>query len=111
MKLVVLISNRIVMMENLLCGFSEAKISGATIIESTGMAQALYNMEDGAFLGSLRFFLDPAKEDNRTILMVLKEEQIPDVKRVINDVIGDLSEPNTGILFTLPIDEVEGLHK
>lgn len=56
MKLVVLILNRIEMMEKLLCGFSEAKISGATIIESTGMAQALYNMEDGAFLGSLRFF-------------------------------------------------------
>ena len=45
------------------------------------------------------------------IFMVLNDEQIQTVKAVIKDVIGDLSEPNTGILFTLPIDSVDGLHK
>lgn len=111
MKLVVFILNRLDKLEELLCKFSESKISGATIIESTGMAQALYSMEDGAFLGSLRFFLDPNKEENRTIFMVLKEEQVAVAKQAIREVVGDLSEPNTGILFTLPIEEVEGLHK
>lgn len=111
MKLVVFILHQTEKLEKLLCGLSDAKISGATIIESTGMAQALYNMEEGAFLESLRLFLDPSREENHTILMVLKEEQIPVAKQVIYEVIGDLSKPNTGILFTLPIDEVEGLHK
>ena len=111
MKLLVFILNRVDKLEKLLCELSEAKISGATIVESTGMARALYNMEDGAFLGSLRLFLDPEREENRMIFMVLNDEQIETVKRVIHKVVGDLSQPATGILFTMPIDSVEGLHK
>lgn len=111
MKLLVFILNRVDKLEKLLCELSEAKISGATIVESTGMARALYNMEDGAFLGSLRLFLDPEREENRMIFMVLNDEQIETVKRVIHEVVGDLSQPATGILFTMPIDSVEGLHK
>ncbi len=110
MKLVVFILHQSEKLEELLCSLSEAKISGATIIESTGMAQALYNMEEGAILGSLQFLLDPSREENHTILMVLKEEQVPIAKQAIRAVIGDLSQPNTGILFTLPIEDVEGLH-
>ncbi len=111
MKLLVFILNDIEKLEALLCALSEAKISGATIVESTGMARALYHMEDGAFLGSLRLFLNPDRDENRMIFMVLNEEQIQTVKEVIGKVIGDLSAPDTGILFTLPIDSVDGLHK
>ena len=111
MKLLVLILDDVEKLETLLCALSEAKISGATIVESAGMARSLYHMEDGAFLGSLRLFLNPDREENRMIFMVLNDEQIQTVKAVIKDVIGDLSEPNTGILFTLPIDSVDGLHK
>ncbi len=111
MKLLVYILNQVDKLEELLCALSEAKISGATIVESTGMARALYNMEDGAFLGSLRLFLDPGRDENQMIFMVLNEEQVVTAKQTIREVIGDLSQPNTGIVFTLPIDEVEGLHK
>lgn len=111
MKALVFILNQVDKLEKLLCALSEAKISGATIVESTGMARALYNMEDGAFLGALRLFLDPDRDENRMIFMVLNDEQIVAAKKVIREVIGDLSQPNTGILFTLPLDEVEGLHK
>lgn len=111
MKLVVFILNQVDKLEQLLCALSESKISGATIVESTGMARALYNMEDGAFLGSLRLFLNPEQDENRMIFMVLQEEQISVVRKVVTEVIGDLSKPNTGILFTLPIDSVEGLHQ
>ncbi len=109
MKLLIYILNQTEKLEALLCSLTEAKIPGATIIESTGMARALHKMENGPIVDSLRYLIDPEQEENHTLLMALKEEQVPIAKAAIRDVIGDLSKPNTGILFTLPIEDVEGI--
>lgn len=109
MKCVIFILHQTEKLEALLYMLSKVQISGATIMESTGMAQTLFNSKNGAILDSLQFLLHPTNEENHTILMVLKEDQVPIAKQAIRDVIGDLSQPNTGILFTLPIEEVEGL--
>jgi hypothetical protein len=45
-------------------------------------------------------------------MIVLKDEDIPLVKDIIHSVAGDLKEPNTGILFTVPVMGWEGVpHK
>jgi ribosomal protein L10 len=43
------------------------------------------------------------------IMVVLKDEDIPTVKDIVHQVAGDLKQPNTGILFTLPIMNWEGV--
>jgi hypothetical protein len=41
--------------------------------------------------------------------MVTKEERVKEISKITNDVTGGLDKPDTGILFTLPIDYLEGL--
>lgn len=109
MKLMVIVLNKLDVLNFLLEDLSEAGITGATIINSTGMAKILAN-DDNSFIGaSLRALFETDRDDNRTILAVIRDEQLQTVRKVIHDVIGDLSKPNTGIFFTVPIDFVEGL--
>ena len=67
---------------------------------------------DNSFIGgSLRALFETDRDDNRTILAVIREDQVETVRQVIRDAVGDLSKPHTGILFTVPIDFVEGIRE
>lgn len=108
MKLLVLILNDLDKLEQLLQKFNDEKISGATIINSTGMARTLAEIGDEALFGSLRHLLNMDRNENRTILMVLNENKVVNTVSLIESVVGDLNNPDTGIVFTLPLDFVKG---
>ena len=111
MKLLVIILNKTEVLDYLLESLSVAGIKGATIIESSGMAKALSKVE-GSFVGSsLRGLFMGEDQDNRTIFSVIKDNQLDDARKVVYNTVGDLSEPNTGIMFTVPIDYAEGTKK
>lgn len=111
MKLLVLILNRTEVLEYLLEGLSAAGIGGATIIQSSGLAMTLSKMNSSFLSSSIRTILAGGDEDNRTILSVINDDQLDIARRVIYNTVGDLSRPNTGILFTVPLDFVEGRRK
>ncbi len=113
MKLMVLILNKTESLEYLLEGLSSAGISGATIIDSSGLVMTLSKMESSLISSSIRslFAGSGTDEDNKTIISVIKDEQLDIARRVVYSTVGDLSKPNTGILFTVPIDFVEGTKK
>lgn len=110
MKLLILIMNDVDKLEKLIKQLNEAQITGATIINSTGMARALAEIGDEALLGSLRHILDMDRQENRTILMALNESKVASTVALIESVIGDLSKPNTGLVLTLPIDFAKGAY-
>lgn len=113
MKLMVLILNKIESLEYLLEGLSAAGIGGATIIDSAGLMMTLSKMESSFISSSIRalFTGDGADTDNKTIISVIKDNQLDIARRVVYSTVGDLAKPNTGILFTVPIDFVEGTKK
>jgi hypothetical protein len=41
--------------------------------------------------------------------LVLKDEQIEKAKEIIRKTVGDLSKPDTAIVFTLPVLSAEGI--
>lgn len=109
MKLLVIILNKTECLEELLEAFTQNNISGATIIESKGMLQELSEHDDFRFIGSLRSLFNPDHKENKTILMVTKEERVKEISDITNKVTGGLQKPDTGILFTVPIDYLEGM--
>lgn len=111
MKLLVIILNKTDVLEYLLEGMSAAGIGGATIIQSSGLAMTLSKMNSSFLSASIRALLTAGEEDNRTILSVINDEQLDVARRVVYNTVGDLSQPNTGILFTVPLDFVEGRRK
>lgn len=110
MKLMVIILNKTDALEYLLEGLSASGIRGATIIDSSGMAETLSKLGSSLISASLRALFS-GDEENKTIISVIKNDQLEAARKVVYSTVGDLSQPNTGILFTIPIDFVEGTIK
>ena len=112
MKLVVIVLNKLDCLDKLLTAFGKNSIPGATILSSRGMAQTLEAHDELRFIGSLRMLMNANYKENRTILMAVPDEKVDTVVELVNKATGGLDQPDSGILFTLPIDRVEGItHK
>jgi hypothetical protein len=110
MQFLLIVLNKVEKLDSLLEKLMEKEIAGATILSSTGMVRELAkNSEDFPIFGTLRFLINPDRKESKTIFMVLKDEQVDIVKKVVREVIGDLSQPDTAVLFTLPVLSVEGV--
>ena len=110
MQLLILILKKVELMDELLKQLAAHDIKGGTIVDAHGMGAALMSMEELPMFGSLRQLLGTAgKEEAKLLLMAIKDAQVIPASKVIKDVIGDLSKPNTGVLITLPIYYCEGL--
>lgn len=112
MKLVVIVLNKLDCLDKLLTAFGKNSIPGATILSSRGMAQTLEAHDELRFIGSLRMLMNANYKENRTILMAVPDEKVDTVVELVNKATGGLDQPDSGILFTLPIDRMEGMtHK
>jgi len=113
MKLMVFVMNRVEHLDSFIVRLKESGIKGATILNSTGMGRMLAENDDLGYdlFGSLRALLDNPRAESRVILMALEDAQVAVVNNIIDEVIGDLSKPNSGIAFTLPIEFVKGFKK
>ncbi len=109
MKLLVVVLNKVEMLEPILETLTARGIRGATILNSTGMLKELTKTENLPLFGSLRFLADPTREESKTMLMVLNDEKLNIAKQTMRDMLGDLSKPNTAIMFSLNINDAEGL--
>ena len=108
MKLVVIVLNKTECLETLLEEFSARKLQGATIVSSHGMMQELGEEDEMRFMLSLRHILNPEHKENRTIFMAASDSRVPEIIEAVNKVTGGLGQSDTGILFTVPIDYLEG---
>lgn len=111
MKLLIIVLNKVECLDRMLTKFGKQNIPGATILDSKGMAQELEAHDELRFLGSLRMLMNPAHKENKTIFMVIPDEKVAAVSTIVNEVTGGLNKPDTGILFTVPIDYAEGMGK
>ena len=107
MKLLILILNKVEKLEEVLEGFIEIGISGATIIDSVGMGHII--CQEVPIFAGLRFMFSGAKPHNKTIFSVIKDEKEESALRILKKILGDINEPGTGIVFTIPLHRVEGL--
>jgi hypothetical protein len=109
MQMLILVLNNVELLEPLLETMTARGLKGATIFNSTGMVRELTRNEDYPLFGSLRFLMTPEHEESKTLFMVLPEEKVSLAKETIRDILGDLSRPNTGVMFTLPVIDAEGI--
>ena len=109
MQVVTLVLNKVECLEKLLETLLENNIHGATVLDSTGMMRVLdQSGDDMPMFGTLRQLFDPARKSSKTLLMVLEDDQLDTVRRVVDSVTGGLDKPDTGILFATPATMVVG---
>lgn len=112
MNVLFIVLNEMENLDEILDSFVEIGIKGATILDSQGMGSAIANSGRGnePFFGHIRHFLDDAKPYNKTIFTVIEEEELLEkAVETVKDILGDMSKPGVGMMFTLPVGHVYGL--
>ncbi len=110
MKLLVFILNKEEFLESVLEAYVEAGLSGATILDSEGMGRFL--AYEVPLFADFRDFIVANKPRNKTILSVVQDEAtVQRLVPLIEESVGSLQDPGTGLLFTVPVDWAVGLKR
>ena len=107
MRLLVAVINDPEKLDEVLSGFVEIGITGATVVNSEGMGRVLSH-EIPIFAG-LQTLISGSRPQNRLILSVVPEDLCSAAIEILQEVSGNLDAPSTGIAFTIPVDAVVGL--
>ena len=107
MQLLIAVVNDPEKVDEILSGFLEIGITGATIINSEGMGRVLSH--DIPIFAGLQTLISRSRPQNRTILSVVEDEKVDTAIALLQEVCGELATPATGIAFTIPLDRVVGL--
>lgn len=94
-------------LDDILAEFLNIGVSGATILDSQGMAGAIADKGDIPMFGLLKTFLDDSKPYNKTILTVLESQQMVEtVVELVKDILGEDAKTGAGFMFSVPIGNV-----
>ena len=100
---------------DLLTAWEEAGVSGATVLFSTGLGRIRQNeglRDDLPLMPSLEDFFPKIDRLSRTIFTLVDDETIVDkVVAATEQVVGNLTQPDRGLLMVLPVSRVYGLRK
>jgi nitrogen regulatory protein P-II 1 len=107
-QILIAVVNHLEKLDEILSGFVELGITGATIIASEGMGRVL--AQDVPIFAGIEAFATRSRPQNHTIFSVIKEpEKVDQAIALLQEICGDLENPATGIAFTLPVSRVVGL--
>lgn len=107
MQLLVAVINHEERVDDILAGFVELGITGATIISSKGMGRVL--SADVPIFAGLRSLSARSRPGNQTLFCVADDAQVDSAIALIQEICGSLDEPGVGIVFTVPVGRVVGL--
>lgn len=118
MKLVVLITAQIEAGLDIAQAWQEANAPGVTIVRSHGLHTLQKELRSGQVelprmmvsMGvAMAAIIDNMEERGEIILSVVDDELVNALIAAANQVLGDLTEPNHGVLFVVPIDRAIGI--
>jgi nitrogen regulatory protein P-II 1 len=100
---------------DILDSWDKAGVNGITIFPSTGLGRLKngeFLRDDLPLIPSLEDLLHTSEISNRTLMTLVKgEAMVEKVVAATEAIIGDLDEPNTGILTVIPVAKVYGLNR
>ena len=89
--------------------FVRIGVRGSTVIESIGMARMT---TENVPLFSRFAELGGSERHNKTIFAVIEgDELVDEAINVISGIVGDLSLPDTAVVFILPVERSVGIRK
>lgn len=101
---------------DLLDAWEKVGVSGVTILHSSGLGRVRGNKpglrDDLPLIPSLEALLNHEEEFSRTLFSIVQGEEIVEkLVEATQEVVGDLSLPDTGLLVVTPVIHAYGLQK
>ena len=91
----------------ILDGWNKIGVRGVTILDSIGAYRVRKRIP-----GRFAFTTATADENSKTLIALVELEEVVQACLAETErLIGDLSEPNTGIFTYWPVTEIKGIHK
>ena len=108
MELLVCVVNREEHLDRVLAGLVELGITGATVLNSQGMAQRVAGQLP--VLAGLQSVREGMRPHNATVFSVIRDHvKVEAAVRMISETCEDLGRPGTGVVFTIPVTLAKGL--
>ncbi len=108
MELLVIVLNKTEFLTDLLDGFVEEGIKGATIVDSAGMGHVIAS-HFPLFSSFAQLMKDDDKHSKMIFTVVDSCGERDKAVKVVESVIGDIEKPDTAFLFSLPVSFVKGI--
>lgn len=102
------------LLNDVLEAWTDIGVRGVTIIESTGVhrVRSRTSAQDAPFmLGFSRLLRTDQVGHNTLFAVVPSMEIVEQLVEATETIVGDLSQPNTGVLFAVPVAAAWGLPK
>lgn len=107
-KLFIIILDRAELVDELLTGFLDIGVPGATVVESQGMG-SIIRKDMPIFAGLASLF--PDTTGSRVIFSVMPDPLVDEVFALVEEVVGQLEQPNSAVCVTLPVDQFRGIRQ
>lgn len=120
MKLVVLITAQVEAGLDIAQAWQDAGAPGVTVLRAHGLHTLQQELRSGsvelprmiASMGAaMAAIIENVEERAEVILSLVDDAMVDPLIAAANQVLGDLTEPNHGILFVLPVDLAIGVHQ
>jgi len=109
MELLIIIVKQTQFLDDILTGFVDIGIQGATVIDSRGMGQIL--TANVPIFAGLKDLMPGGNIGNYMIMSIVESAQVEKAIDLVKETCGDLNTEGVGIAFTLPIKNIFGLDK
>ena len=108
MQLLIAVINQEERMEEILSGFLEIGITGATLVNSEGMGRLLARRCRSS--PGCEALAGRTRPRNQTLFSVIDgDDKVDAALALLQEVCGSFDNPATGIAFTVPVNRVIGL--
>jgi len=115
MFLILFVLNNPEKLDDLLTAWEETGVGGVTIFPSSGLGRVRMRSglwDDVPLIPSLEALFQHEEDFNRTLFTVVPDQDMVErVVRATQQVVGDLSKPQSGLLVVLPVTQAYGLEK
>lgn len=102
------------LMEEVLSAWEQAGVGGVTILHSSGLGRTRQAMlrDDLPIFPTLESLELHSEEFSRTLFSVVSDQSVIDrLVTATQQIVGDFSLPETGVLVVLPVTQAYGLNK
>jgi len=105
-RLMVIILDEAELVDELLTGFLDIGVPGATVVESRGMG-SIIRKDMPIFAGLASLF--PEHTGSRLVLSVVKADLADKVFELVDELVGQTDTAHSAICFTLPVDQFHSI--
>ncbi|PID86841.1 MAG: hypothetical protein CSA11_06435 [Chloroflexi bacterium] len=97
-------------LDDVLQAWVDAGVPGVTILESTGVDRVLPREQAGSMFAGFSHIFGASRVGHNTLFAVIESMALAETAvQATEAIIGDMNNPRTGIMFTLPVAKTWGI--